>query len=81
MKRFCKWCLKVKIHDHRDRQCRNIYGVRLCRGAERSGPFCLNDNNLRKWIFMCWIAVITLLLLPVNIVLLWNYIDKLRHCC
>jgi hypothetical protein len=36
MKRFCKWCLKVKIMNHRDRQYRNILGVRLCRGAARS---------------------------------------------
>jgi len=36
MKRFCKWCLKVKIMNHRDRQYRNILGVRLRRVAARS---------------------------------------------
>src|ERR1700723_1712353 len=29
---------------------------------------------------MCWIAVISSRLGPVNIVLLWNYIDKARYC-
>jgi hypothetical protein len=30
--------LESENHGHRDRQYRNILGVRLCRGAARSGP-------------------------------------------
>lgn len=80
MKRFCKWCLKVKIMIIEIASA-GIYGCAFMPWRGTKWPFCLNDNNLRKWIFMCWIAVINLLLLPVNIVLLWNYIDKARYCC